>query len=146
LPETLSPASITDVMDPEGPVVALAVVVDAGRVLLARRAVAEGSLSWVFPGGKVRPGEAAEDAAVRETREETGVVAEVTRMLGKRIHPDTGRRVVYVACRLVSGVAAAHSAREVSEVAWVGSGELGTLVPKGVFGPVQEYLASTLDD
>jgi 8-oxo-dGTP diphosphatase len=133
-------------MDPEGPVVALAVVVDAGRVLLARRAVAEGSLSWVFPGGKVQRGEAAEDAAVRETREEIGVVVEVTRMLGERIHPDTGRRVVYVACRLVSGVTTVHSAREVSEVVWAGSGELGVLVPKGVFGPVQEYLASALDD
>lgn len=44
------------------------------RVLAARRsappALAGG---WEFPGGKVEPGEAAEDAAVRETLEELGV-------------------------------------------------------------------------
>jgi 8-oxo-dGTP diphosphatase len=126
--------------------VALAVIVNAGRVLLARRAVAEDSLAWVFPGGKVEPGETAEDAAVREAREETGVVVEAAGVLGERIHPDTGRCLVYVACRLVSGTAAPSSAREVSEVVWVGSDELGELVPKGPFGPVQEYLASALDE
>lgn len=127
------------------PAVALAVVVHSGRVLLARRAVADGSLSWVFPGGKIETGETAEDAAVREACEETGVVTEAVRTLGERTHPDTGRRVVYVACRLVSGTAAAVSAREVSEVAWAGKGELGRLIPKGTFGPVQAYLAGVLD-
>ncbi|WP_405908801.1 MULTISPECIES: NUDIX hydrolase [unclassified Streptomyces] len=127
-------------------VVALAVVVDARRVLLARRAVAEGSLAWVFPGGKAEPGETAEDAAVREAREEVGVVVEAARVLGERIHPDTDRRVVYVACRLVSGTAAPISAREVSEAVWAGSGMLGELIPTGLFGPAQEYLAGALDE
>ncbi|MEV6174860.1 NUDIX hydrolase [Streptomyces sp. NPDC051954] len=124
----------------------MAVIVHSGRVLLARRAVTEGSLSWVFPGGKVQPGEAAEDAAVREALEETGVVVDTARMLGERIHPDTGRRVVYVACRLTSGTATVSSAREISEVIWAGSGELSQLIPHGLFGPVQEYLAGALDE
>jgi 8-oxo-dGTP diphosphatase len=129
---------------PEAPI-ALAVVVESGRVLLARRAVSEGSLVWVFPGGKVGPGESVEGAAVREALEETGVVVEAAWVLGKRVHPDTGWRVVYVACRLVAGAATPKSAREVSEVVWASRTELGELIPIGLFEPVQVYLTAVLD-
>jgi 8-oxo-dGTP pyrophosphatase MutT (NUDIX family) len=54
------------------PIAAAVIVVD-GR--LFRRAVAEGALVWQFPAGKVEPGESAEDAAVREAGEETGLTA-----------------------------------------------------------------------
>ncbi|MFF2101747.1 NUDIX hydrolase [Streptomyces sp. NPDC058202] len=45
-------------------------VVDAGRVLLIRRAVAAGSLVWSCPSGKVEVGEEQVEAAVREALEE----------------------------------------------------------------------------
>ncbi|MEU9183341.1 NUDIX domain-containing protein [Streptomyces sp. NPDC048484] len=123
---------------------ALAVVVEAGRVLLARRAVAEGSLSWAFPGGKVEPGEQPEQAAAREALEETGVVVEPAEILGERTHPDTGRQVLYVACRLVSGEARAASTREVAEVTWADREALRRLVPRGVFPAVQAHLDRAL--
>jgi ADP-ribose pyrophosphatase YjhB (NUDIX family) len=47
---------------------------DAGRVLLVRH---EGETAWSDPGGKQEPDEGLEAAARRETREETGVEAEV---------------------------------------------------------------------
>ena len=36
--------------------IAAAVIVDDGRVLMVRRRVAEGDLSWQFPAGQVEPG------------------------------------------------------------------------------------------
>lgn len=53
-----------------------------GRILLARR-TQERDLAglWEFPGGKVEPGEAPEDALVRELREELGIEATVTASL-----------------------------------------------------------------
>ena len=58
--------------------VAAGVIIDGRRVLLTQRmpgAHLEGS--WEFPGGKVEPGEAPEQALVRELREEIGVGATV---------------------------------------------------------------------
>jgi 8-oxo-dGTP pyrophosphatase MutT (NUDIX family) len=69
--------------------IAAAVVVLDGRVLLIRRAVAEGELLWQFPAGKTELGEPAEEAAVREASEETGLTVEAGRVLGGRIHPAT---------------------------------------------------------
>ncbi len=56
------------------PVVAVALVADDGRVLLQKRRAggAHGGL-WEFPGGKVEPHEAPEDALCREIAEELGI-------------------------------------------------------------------------
>lgn len=118
----------------------MAVIVDRGRLLLIRRAVAEGDLIWALPGGKVERGESVEQAAVREAFEETGLTAEALRQLGERTHPDTGRRIAYVACRAVSGQVDAASSREVSDVAWVNLGQIPERVPRGLYRPVQDYV------
>jgi 8-oxo-dGTP pyrophosphatase MutT (NUDIX family) len=47
-----------------------------GRVLLLRRAETEDHAGeWAFPGGKLKPGETHETAALRELLEETGFYA-----------------------------------------------------------------------
>ena len=54
--------------------VVAAVIVHDGRVLACRRAPGKDAAGlWEFPGGKVEPGESAEQALVREIREELGV-------------------------------------------------------------------------
>ncbi len=74
--------------------VACAVIDDAGRVLLSKRADFG---IWNLPGGRLDSGEILADGAAREVREETGVVAQVDRAVG--LYFSEGRErmsVVYV--------------------------------------------------
>ncbi|MFI7116881.1 NUDIX hydrolase [Amycolatopsis sp. NPDC049868] len=120
--------------------ISAAVIVHEGRVLLVRRRVKEGSLSWQFPAGEVEEGEAATAAAVRETREETGLEVKDVSVLGERVHPNTGRTMIYVACRVIGGTAAVVDDDELAECAWSDGQQLTNYVPYPFFEPVQEYL------
>lgn len=122
------------------PPIAAAVIVQSGRVLLVRRRVNEGSLSWQFPAGAVELGESAGQAAVREVREETGLTVAERKVLGERVHPATGRTMVYVACDVVNGNARVADHDELSEVVWSEHQQLATYVPHGFYALVQQHL------
>lgn len=126
------------------PGIAAAVVVDNGRVLLVRRRVKEGSLSWQLPAGGVEDGETVEQAAVRETKEETGLTVSAVKVLGGRLHPITGRHMSYVVCAAESGTAHLADAEELAEVEWSDRNEVAERVPDGFWEPVQAYLDSAL--
>lgn len=66
--------------------VALAVLRRGDAVLLQRRATGPFAGQWELPGGKVRPGEAPDIAAVREAGEELGVPVQAPRLLAVREH------------------------------------------------------------
>jgi 8-oxo-dGTP diphosphatase len=54
------------------------VIERAGDILIAqRKATGQHGLKWEFPGGKVEPGEAPQEALVRELAEELGIQARV---------------------------------------------------------------------
>ena len=59
-------------------------VVDENRLLLVRRASRRGRGNWQIPGGFVELEETIERAVIREVMEETGVIGEVTGVLGIR--------------------------------------------------------------
>ncbi|MBJ7902182.1 NUDIX hydrolase [Streptomyces sp. DSM 110735] len=128
----------------ERPGIAAAIVVHEGCVLMVRRRVSEGQLSWQFPAGEVEPGEAREDAAVRETQEETGLAVAAVKLLGERVHPKTGRLMSYTACEVLDGTAYVADTEELAELSWVAHGEIPQYVPEGLFEPVQEYLDAVL--
>jgi 8-oxo-dGTP diphosphatase len=126
------------------PAIAAAVIISGGRVLLLRRAVAEGSLLWTLPSGEVEFGETDEEAAVREVWEETGLRVVAGAVIGRRIHPATGRQMVYVACEVEGGMAHVAAPDEVSAVEWCGRARLAELVPGGLFESVATYLGPLL--
>ncbi|MFE7535228.1 NUDIX hydrolase [Streptomyces rhizosphaericola] len=126
------------------PPVSTAIIVDGGKVLMIRRRQREGKLLWAFPGGGIEAGESPEQAAVRETAEEVGLEVKAVRVLGGRVHPQTGVPMTYVACELISGDAVVGDVEEIAAVAWIGHGEIAEYVPYGLFGPVQEYLDEAL--
>jgi 8-oxo-dGTP diphosphatase len=67
--------------------VAAAVVVEAGRVLVTqRKAGAHLAGKWEFPGGKVQPGEDPRDAVVRELREELGMIVRAGEIVDVAFH------------------------------------------------------------
>jgi 8-oxo-dGTP pyrophosphatase MutT (NUDIX family) len=61
------------------PAVAVAVVNDAGQLLMIRRTDND---QWAIPGGKQEVGETPMEAARREVREETGILCEITGLVG----------------------------------------------------------------
>jgi 8-oxo-dGTP diphosphatase len=128
----------------EKPGISAAIIVQDGRVLMVRRRISEGELMWQFPAGGIEPGEVAEDAAVRETAEETGLTVKAIRLLGERVHPKTGRLMSYTACEPISGEAHVADDEELDAVTWATHSELPGLVPYGLFEPVQEYLDGVL--
>jgi 8-oxo-dGTP diphosphatase len=128
----------------EKPGISAAIIVSEGRVLMVRRAVKEGELMWQFPAGGIEPGETPEEAAVRETLEETGLKVEAESLIGQRVHPKTGREMSYTACRVIDGEAHVADAEELDAVAWVSLAEIPEYVPYGLFEPVQAYLDETL--
>ena len=64
---------------------AAVVMDDDGRVLLVRRSETERFLPrvWGVPCGKLEPDESARDGALRELKEETGLLGEVVRKVGE---------------------------------------------------------------
>ena len=78
------------------PKVAVGVVAQRrGRLLLVRRDHEPRLGEWSFPSGFVDAGEVLEEAAARETKEETGLDVRIQRLLGAYSTP--GERVIFIA-------------------------------------------------
>lgn len=103
-------------------------------------------LLWTFPGGKVLAGEDPGTAAGRETLEETGLAVVAHGELGRRLHPTTGRNIIYIACPVRDGNAAFDGltdGRELSMVQWMRWGELNAVMPD-LYAPITDFIADRL--
>ena len=72
------------------PSVNVVVVNDAGEILMIRRTDND---NWAVPGGAIDLGESVAQAAVRETREESGIECEITGIVG--IYSDPKHVLLY---------------------------------------------------
>ena len=107
----------------------LAVVLHDGRVLLIKRGVEPHKGHWCPPGGVIEEGESPEEAAVRETREETGLDVRVLEKLGEVLGPVSGRYLGVFLCA-VEGGTLEPSPPEVSDARWFTFEELpGLKIP-----------------
>jgi len=114
------------------PACGILAVDDLGRVLLQRR---RDTGQWAIPMGKQELGETPGQCAIRETQEETGVLTEITGILG--VYSDPGHIVAYtdgeirqeweliLLGRPVSGSPAVND--EASDVRWVAVADLESL-------------------
>jgi 8-oxo-dGTP pyrophosphatase MutT (NUDIX family) len=93
-------------------------------VIVPTRRAGDGSLVLALPKGHVDPGESPLQAATREVREETGVLAEPIRKLGssrywyRRDGRPTPKTVTFYLFAYVSGDIADHD-DEVLEARWI---------------------------
>jgi len=119
---------------PELPLVGVgAIIIEGDRVLLVKRAHPPIQGQWSIPGGVLEVGEMVREAAVREAREETGLVVEPGELLGvyDRILRDPEQRVQYhyvlidFLCRPVGGELLAAS--DAAEGRWFRREELPAL-------------------
>jgi ADP-ribose pyrophosphatase YjhB (NUDIX family) len=89
-------------------------VTDAGEVVLLRRAIDPGRGAWAQPGGFLEADETAIQGAIRETREETGLIVTPTRIVGLYSRPQAAVVVVAYEAEIVGGVM--HATDEALEV------------------------------
>ncbi|HXJ88355.1 MAG TPA: NUDIX hydrolase [Candidatus Binatia bacterium] len=119
---------------PEHPLIGVgSIIIEENRVVLVKRAHPPIQGHWSIPGGVLEVGEMVREAAVREAREETGLVVEPGELLGvfDRILRDHEHRVQYhyvlidFLCRKVGGELRAAS--DAAEVRWFTREELPAL-------------------
>jgi ADP-ribose pyrophosphatase YjhB (NUDIX family) len=130
------------------PSVNVVVVNEAGDVLMIRRSDND---NWAVPGGAIDLGESMVQAAVRETREETGIECEITGLIG--IYTDPKHVILYTSngearqefSILLTGVATSGQptpSSESSEVRWVPRADVaGYQMDRSMRMRIEHYLA-----
>ena len=153
----MSPRRIDYYDDPDAPKanslvpsVNVVVVNDAGEILMIRRTDND---NWAVPGGAIDLGESVAQAAVRETREESGIECEIAGLVG--IYSDPKHVLLYTSngevrqefsivltARPVSGQPTPSS--ESSEVRWIGESEIPSYtMDRSMRVRIDDYLART---
>jgi len=128
---------------PQQPAVIAAIVTSRLGVLAGKRN--DGKPPWTFIAGESEPGESPADTIVREVKEETGLRIQPGVTIGERIHPKTGRHMVYVAARPAGRDRSVivGDEEELAEVRWLTLQEADEVMP-GMFPPVRIHLGRVL--
>jgi ADP-ribose pyrophosphatase YjhB (NUDIX family) len=116
-----------------------AVVLQGKQALFVRQAVGaslEGQ--WSIPWGLINPAETPEAAALRETREESAIEAEVEGLLGIQNLPQSGWLGIIFLCRHISGTPTSDGGIETDQAAYLSLEQMDALAEP--FEPWCEWL------
>lgn len=95
-------------------IVAGTIPLKQSKVILLRRGLDPRRGTWTFPGGYMEMGETTEEAAIRETLEETGLAVQVTSLLNVYSRPQVGVVVIVYLARVVGGeLVLGHETQEI---------------------------------
>lgn len=122
--------------EPEPASVAAAIITSPSGVLVARRH--DRIPPWTFPATEIEAGESPATAAARAVLKETGLTATVDHVIGRRIHPKTGRVMIYLEAS-VNGTEVSGDDPDLAEVRWIDLAEADQLMPD-MFPTVRQHL------
>ncbi len=120
--------------------VAAAVITSELGILVARRH--DRIPPWTFPATEIEAGESPAAAAARAVLKETGLTATVDHVIGRRIHPKTGRVMIYLDAA-VKGTDVEVGDADLAEVRWIDLAEADLLMPD-MFPTVRQHLGRTI--
>lgn len=120
--------------------IAIGIVRNGDHILLLKRSKKEGNLSWVFPGGKIKPGETTDVAVIREVAEETNIQCKAVRLLQTKVHPDTSAMISYWLCEAVNTAAVNAEPDKATAVIWATPQEAESLITSTISDCVRKEL------
>ncbi|WP_289077666.1 (deoxy)nucleoside triphosphate pyrophosphohydrolase [uncultured Parasutterella sp.] len=119
-------------------------IIHEGRIFAAQRGYGDQKDGWEFPGGKMEPGETAEDAIIREIKEELEVEIKPEKLLAT-VEYDYSKFHLTMHCFISSIVSGRILLTEHEAAKWLLPGELETVdwLPADVevAEKLKEYLA-----
>lgn len=135
----------TPVTDPgtdlEPAAIAAAIITSDLGVLIERRH--DRIPPWTFPATEILQGESPAAALVRKVPQETGLAVTADHVIGRRIHPKTGRVMIYLAATADGTGATAGDPDDLAEVKWASLPEVDELMPD-MFPIVRQHLGRVL--
>lgn len=123
--------------------VAAAVIIEDGKIFATQRGYGAYKDGWEFPGGKIEAGETAEQALVREIREELDTEIEVGKLLAgvEYDYPEFHLSMQCFLCRIKSG---SLTLREHEAARWLTGENLDSVewlpADKAVTEKLKEYV------
>jgi ADP-ribose pyrophosphatase YjhB (NUDIX family) len=114
-------------------------------VLLLRRAVEPGYGAWDLPAGYLDPNESAEEGAIREALEESGLMVELVSLAGVYSSPMQNAVAAVYRARAVDGSASVKLDHESSEHTWVSRDAVPEWLPRMAFPSMAQALSDWAD-